>query len=64
METVSELNKKIIEVTMKIQQKHPELMNFLNEMPVTIPNEKHPHINISVLKKYYESLLSVLEHSR
>ena len=37
METERELNAKIIAIAMQIQEKHPELSIFLNEMPITIP---------------------------
>jgi len=67
LETESEINKKIMDITLKIQETHPELSNFLNEMPVTIPDEKKPHITISILKDYYDSLCNLLkkanEHS-
>jgi len=56
-----------MDITLKIQETHPELSNFLNEMPVTIPDEKKPHITISILKDYYDSLCNLLkkanEHS-
>ena len=64
METEKELNAKILAITMQIQEKHPELSKFLDEMPVTIPDENRPEINIKILKKYYNSLSNLLkEHS-
>jgi hypothetical protein len=63
METEKELNEKILAKTLEIQQKHPELCEFLNEMPVTIPNESNPEINIKNLKDYYESLNQILKKS-
>ncbi len=61
METKHELNDKIMAITNKIKDSHPELLEFLNEMPLTIPDEKNPSINISNLKEYYNSLKSLLE---
>lgn len=61
MENEKELNAMILSTTMKIKEKHPELARLLDEMPVTIPNEKHPEINIKVLKEYYDSLTKILE---
>ena len=61
METEKEINSKIIALTMKIQQEHPELAKHLDEMPVTIPNESNPEININILKEYYESLNNILK---
>ncbi|MEP6712978.1 MAG: cupin domain-containing protein [Ferruginibacter sp.] len=61
METEHELNDKIMSITMQIQEKYPELLKYLNEMPVTIPDENKPEINTSVLKNYYESLKNILK---
>jgi len=63
METEKELNRKILELTMQIQEKHPELSKFLEEMPVTIPNKEKPEINIKNLKEYYDSLNNLLKKS-
>jgi PHD/YefM family antitoxin component YafN of YafNO toxin-antitoxin module len=61
METEKELNAKIMAITILIKEKHPELANFLDEMPITIPNENNPEINIKMLKEYYESLRDTLK---
>ena len=55
-----ELNSKIMEITMVIKEKYPELLEFLNEMPETIPVEKNPEISLKNLNTYYKSLSSVL----
>ncbi len=55
-----ELNSKIMEITMIIKEKYPELLEFLNEMPETIPVEKNPEISLKNLNTYYKSLSSVL----
>ncbi len=60
METEKELNAMILEITMKIQDKFPELSKYICEMEATIPNEKYPGINIKNLKEYYESLNTML----
>ena len=57
-----ELNSKILKITLTIQEKYPELSKYLNEMPVTIPNEKDPEINNKNLKEYYNSLSSLLQN--
>lgn len=61
METKKEIEAKIIAITNKITQNYPELLTYLNEMPVTIPDEKNPKINGAVLQEYYESLCSILK---
>ena len=60
MKTETELNENILKITMTIRNEFPELMKFLNEMPVTIPNEQSPEINNKILQEYFESLESML----
>lgn len=61
MKTEKEIETKIISVTNKISQKHPELLKYLDEMPITAPDENNPKINITVLQAYYESLCAMLK---
>lgn len=61
METKKILNEKILTITMFIKNKYPELSGFLDEMPVTIPDEEDPTMNLVILKEYYESLLLLLK---
>jgi hypothetical protein len=61
MKTAIELNKLIVETTMNIGKKFPELSKYIEEMPVTVPNENAPEINVSVLEDYQESLNSLLK---
>lgn len=60
-------NEKILKITMLIKDKYPELSKYLEEMPVTIPNENKTSITVTDLQKYYNSLASflskyILEH--
>jgi len=55
-----DLNSKIMEITIIIKDKYPELLKYLDEMPVTIPSEKNPEITLKNLSAYYESLNTVL----
>ena len=59
-ETENELNEDILKITMAIKKRFPELLKYLNEMPVTISNSAHPEINIKVLTDYYDSLDALL----
>jgi hypothetical protein len=61
MEAERDINFKILGVIMQIEEKYPELSKFLDEMPITIPNEVRPTINIRLLNDYYESLSSMLK---
>jgi len=55
-----ELNAKILKITMTIKDHYPELSQYLDEMPVTVPSEKDPEITLNHLQTYYESLNSLL----
>lgn len=61
MQSEKDLNAKILEITLLIQEKYPELSKYLAEMPATIPVEKNPEINSENLKKYYDSLDQLLK---
>ncbi|MES2141013.1 MAG: hypothetical protein V4511_15000 [Bacteroidota bacterium] len=66
-EAEKDLNSKILEITLKIKDKYPELSKYLDEMTVTIPDEKRPEITLENLKIYYDSLdallrIYILEH--
>jgi len=56
----ADLNSKILKITLTISEQYPELSNFIEEMPVTIPNVKNPDITLKNLKTYYESLSLML----
>jgi hypothetical protein len=60
MKTETELSENILKITMTIRNEYPELMKYLNEMQVTIPDVKTPEINNKILQDYYESLQDLL----
>ena len=60
MKTEKELNDAILTITMRIRNEYPELMKYLSELPVTIPDVENPEINCNVLTEYYESLENIL----
>ena len=62
METVNELNAKILEITILIQNKYPELSKYLLEMPITIPIVNKPKIDEEILRKYYYSLEQMVKN--
>ena len=55
------LNEKILKITNKIRIEHPELLKYLNEMTVTIPDVNNPEMNNKVLQDYYNSLEEMLK---
>ena len=60
MKTEAELNDNILKITMTIRNEFPELMKYLTEMQVTIPDVATPDINNRILQDYYESLQDLL----
>jgi hypothetical protein len=56
----NDLNAKILKITMRINDYYPELSQYLEEMPVTVPSEDDPEITLNQLRIYYESLNSLL----
>lgn len=61
MKTEIILIEKIMSITSLIKEKHPELMQFIDEMPVTIPDENNPQLNLKALMEYYNSLTDLLK---
>lgn len=58
METITEIQQKIIAITTKIREEFPELTKYISEMPEN--NDKDEKILIENFKKYYESLLDIV----
>lgn len=56
METEHEWNDKIIQLIERLNKCHPELLAFLDEMKITLPDNKDPKININILKEYFNEL--------
>lgn len=61
MEAEKVLIEKIMSITTLIKEKHPELMGFMEEIPVTIPNMDNPQLNLKALKDYYDSLCILIK---
>jgi len=56
MKTENELNADILKITVEIKQVYPELVKYLNEMPVAITDTNSPGVNTKALADYYDSL--------
>jgi hypothetical protein len=52
----------ISQLTKTIETNYPELYQFLDENPITIPSESHPSIDKKILQEYLESLKQLLKH--
>ncbi len=62
MENLQNLLSEITQLTKKIETNYPELYKYLDENPMTIPDESDPEINKKVLQKYLESLRQMLKN--
>ncbi len=62
MNTMKTVLADITDLTTTIETKYPELYQFLDENPMTIPIHNHPNIDSVVLKEYLESLKGLLQH--
>lgn len=61
MKTEKELNEKIMELINEIREKRPELVKYIDEMPMAQPSINNPEINEKNLKDYIESLKNLLK---
>ena len=60
MATEKELNAAILQKTLMIQEKFPELSKYIEEMPITIPVD-NSQITLKNLTDYYNSLDNLIE---
>lgn len=60
METEATLNEKILNITAKIRNNHPELLKYVDEMTITLPDEKDPEVTLKLLRAHYNSLVNLL----
>ena len=61
MKTEEQLNRDILDITMKIQNEFPELTQYLKETPVNISENSGHVINRNSLEDYYDSLNELLK---
>lgn len=60
METQIDYQKAINKLTLEIEEKYPELYQYLEENPITIASRGKGEFNESHLKDYYESLTQMV----
>ncbi len=59
-EKEKEIDTKIIEVINTIHKKYPELLIYMNEIPMFERNKENQDITIQQMNGYYESLCTIL----
>ena len=52
----------ISQLTKTIESNYPELYQFLDESPITIPSESNPTIDKKILQDYLDSLKLLLKN--
>ena len=62
MTTLRNILKEITELTFTIESEYPELYQYLDENPMTIPASPHPEIDKELMEKYLQSLKALLAH--
>lgn len=61
MKISSKMLAEISNITRRIETDYPELYKYLDENPLTIPNEANPNVDDASLKEYLETLKSMLK---
>lgn len=62
MKKLHTLLTEITQLSTNIATNYPELYQFLNENPMTIPSVNHPEINEVVMQEYLRGLKDLLRH--
>lgn len=61
MKTKAELEKAIVNITVKIHSEYPELAKYISEMPVNMSGTDPTQIDRKNLEEYYSSLQKIIE---
>ncbi|WKD85949.1 hypothetical protein KCTC32516_01298 [Polaribacter huanghezhanensis] len=61
MESQNDLNDNIRLTTIKIEEEHPELIKYINEIPRGFLFTTEKDVNNKALKEYLDSLNKILE---
>lgn len=61
MKTVTQLLTEISTLTRDIETNYPEVYEFLDENPMTIPSMENPKIEAKELEEYLESLKELVK---
>lgn len=62
MKKLQEISKDINDLTLIIEKNYPELYQYLDENPMTIPCCEHPELNAKTFSDYLNSLKELLKH--
>jgi len=62
MKDLHRILNEITQLTTNIETNYPELYRSLDENPMTLPVNQHPHMDKIVMQEYLEGLQELLEH--
>lgn len=62
MKNLHNILNEITQLTTNIETNYPELYRSLDENPMTIAKNVHPHMDKVVMQEYLEGLKELLEH--
>ncbi|MDT8416977.1 MAG: hypothetical protein RQ864_04130 [Lutibacter sp.] len=62
MENTQKILSEITNLTRKIETDYPELYQYLDENPMTVPAQSDPSIDNKILQKYLESLRQLIKN--
>jgi hypothetical protein len=62
MKEIKQLSKEINELTLLIEEKYPELYQYLGESPLTIPSNGGRDISSESFAEYLNTLKLLLQH--
>ena len=62
MNNLQNIMTEISQLTKSIETNYPELYQFLDENPMTIPSESDPTIDKKIMQDYLDSLKQLLKH--
>lgn len=62
MKELKILLQEITDLTFDIETNYPELYQYLDENPMTLPVSSHPHIDKAVMQEYLQGLRELLRH--
>jgi len=60
MSTYESLNREIRQLTEEIGRKHPELMKYMEELPLSVPSGGERKEDREILEEYRDSLRAIL----
>ncbi|WP_341226989.1 hypothetical protein [uncultured Arcticibacterium sp.] len=64
MKDLQRITKKINDITLKIEQSYPELYQYLEENPMTLPSDDSEGVNKKAFQEYLESLEELIANHK